>query len=557
LVSDSGLVACRDELTGCPFVVDRAHPWPGHPELEATRYVNSGVLGFGIGCRDAVEQAWSATRDDEFWASHVHPGGLFDNHVLCALIELHNWPIEFVDAVRFNWQGFRDDDGTCIAEVVDGVLVHGPTGTPLHLVHFAGIRNLDRYLGDIPFEIAAFIDRFSVEPLAPAAAMSRARAGSSVTDASDHHRRRAAEVTIRAVVHALDGPFDETVPYVPELDGILSVAYATPPKVGTWNDLICGAAYFDADEYRFLDELAAVLPAGPIVELGAGETSRLFSRHRSVVSIENALGPWVSRAVEAGVEVVIGDLGVVDDQPRLLEAVERVAATPALLFVDSPRGGRARAAFTAVLLSRIRPPHIVMHDARRDLFELAAVVTDVGYRLSMTHDSPRGIVVFTRLGCDNLSLPDRPTVDSTTPIESLLGRVVLGGVERVDDTMAVTVRVSNLGATPWAASGEQPVHISHHVIDPGGAMLEFDGTRSVLPCTLRPNDTVELVHRVSISPQWPSGTFLELDLVCEGVHWFGTHGLDDATITVTIPMSAGPRALSPAEPRNERLRWHG
>jgi len=77
-------------------------------------------------------------RDDNFWNSHIHPDGLFDNHVLCALLNIERPRVNFAPAHSYNWQGLRHPDGSPAVSLVGGRIVNSEHGAPLHLAHFAG-----------------------------------------------------------------------------------------------------------------------------------------------------------------------------------------------------------------------------------------------------------------------------------------------------------------------------------------------------------------------------------------------------------------------------------
>jgi len=72
-------------------------------------------------------------------------GKLYDNHFLCAFLNKKKLPLRLADALAYNWQGMRRREEVQAREE-EGHLVNAPTGTPLHLLHFAGIEDIDRFL---------------------------------------------------------------------------------------------------------------------------------------------------------------------------------------------------------------------------------------------------------------------------------------------------------------------------------------------------------------------------------------------------------------------------
>jgi 2-polyprenyl-3-methyl-5-hydroxy-6-metoxy-1,4-benzoquinol methylase len=85
--------------------------------------------------------------------------------------------------------------------------------------------------------------------------------------------------------------------------------------------------------------------------------------------------------------------------------------------------------------------------------------------------------------------------------------------------MQVNVRVRNLGSDVWRASA--PIRIGNHWLDRDGSMLVLDDGRAALPHDMHPGDETSVVLPVT-TPGTPGQYVLEVDLVEEGVAWFGT-----------------------------------
>ncbi len=76
----------------------------------------------------------------------------------------------------------------------------------------------------------------------------------------------------------------------------------------------------------------------------------------------------------------------------------------------------------------------------------------------------------------------------------------------------------------WDSSaGENPVMISYHWLDPRGHTLIHDGLRTPLPHPVAPGEECEVEMRVKC-PDIPGACILVVDLVHEGVTWFGRSG---------------------------------
>ena len=330
-----------------PFVEDRRHPRPGSPELENQRYINSGVLFFGSKTQPYIDDLHDRVDSSDFWDRHIHSGGLHDNHVLCAYLNLTDVPVRFVSERSFNWQGLRRSDGSLCATIRGPTLVNDDSQELLHLVHFAG----DRGCRPIPRRVALGRrpphqrrERFAVKT--PARAVAAVGAAPRPIDdcADDPHRTTTAAVISRAFVDARETDvLWHDSQYVSHPEDVVSTALAVPPSKMTWNGLLCGGAYLLPAEYYFLRSLLTSLAPASVVEFGAGETTHLLGAHaQHVVSLEPFDGPWVGRARDAGTDVLLTPL---NESGRIDASVLRTAvpAKVDLLFVDSPNGTLARA----------------------------------------------------------------------------------------------------------------------------------------------------------------------------------------------------------------------
>ena len=554
LLASPGLTACNDDLRGCPFVVDRTHPWPRDPELVNAVYVNSGVLGFGEHCGRLLDDALALIADDEFWFSHIHPGGLFDNHVLCALLNLQKWPLRLVSEFVYNWRGFRDPDRTIAAQVIDGNLVHRLTGERLRLIHFAGIVDIDDYLVDVPFEVARTINVASVTPTSPARAVAAVVASIDATrlvEDPDPHRLITAEVLARGFADSWSDIRRDRLPstYVADPDVMTSVALALPPRPSRWNGLTCGGAYLEAGEYSFLRDLARAVPPGTIVETGAGETSILFSRERRTVSIEAFEGPWLERAKASAAEAHRVDFSLVTGfDETALDRIIAAAGDVALLFIDSPSGAPNRRLALRQIVERCTPRCIAIHDSRRDLHALLAELAGGGFVIDQVLDSFRGLVVLRRLDASPLAMPVRAREDLPADLRAGIrihdaeAQVEMGG------STSINVSVANASPHAWPSAGAFPVRLSYH-LHQSGAVVQFDGARTDLPCPIDPGDTLECAMTIDATLLAAGDYGVHAALVQEGVRW-----IDAPDQSATLPLIVSPLPPSPMHALRERRR---
>jgi hypothetical protein len=83
----------------------------------------------------------------------------------------------------------------------------------------------------------------------------------------------------------------------------------------------------------------------------------------------------------------------------------------------------------------------------------------------------------------------------------------------------IAVPISNPTSVLWTAKGPSPVHVSVHWYDAAGRVLLWDGPRTDLPGDLSPGANV--VVNVTVGTPPPGAASLAIDLVSEGVRWFG------------------------------------
>lgn len=100
------------------------------------------------------------------------------------------------------------------------------------------------------------------------------------------------------------------------------------------------------------------------------------------------------------------------------------------------------------------------------------------------------------------------TVDSET-LDSMPGQA-----------LSVNVTVENTGNFIWTRSGPNQVHMSYHVLDENERMVIKDGLRADLPKDLLPGQLATLPLQVK-APEQRGGYIVQLDMVQEGMAWFG------------------------------------
>ncbi len=112
--------------------------------------------------------------------------------------------------------------------------------------------------------------------------------------------------------------------------------------------------------------------------------------------------------------------------------------------------------------------------------------------------------------------------------------------------LTTTVTVTNTSVQTWPATGERPVHVSYHWIQPASRrVLILDGARTALPHDLAPGEAATVSAWVQV-PALTGTLNLQWDLVQEGVTWFGERGNPVAEVSARI--TSAQQAVKPAPP---------
>lgn len=105
------------------------------------------------------------------------------------------------------------------------------------------------------------------------------------------------------------------------------------------------------------------------------------------------------------------------------------------------------------------------------------------------------------------------------------------------EMQVVSVRVKNTSALPWLGrerSGEEyQISLGNHWIDPNGQIIANDDGRSPLLKDLGPGEEVELSLTIN-TPRRAGDYILEIDMVQEGVSWFGLKGSPTQRLRVRV-----------------------
>jgi hypothetical protein len=85
---------------------------------------------------------------------------------------------------------------------------------------------------------------------------------------------------------------------------------------------------------------------------------------------------------------------------------------------------------------------------------------------------------------------------------------------------SITATFTNSSLVPWLIGGAAPIDISSHWLAADGTALVWDGPRMPLGRIVSPGASVTLT--VPLAPPPPGAATIVIDLVAEGLRWFGS-----------------------------------
>ncbi len=475
LFGHKNLAACPDDLSHCDFISDPMLPWPQLPSLAAKTYINSGVVFFPGKLQSAVQEMRRLAEDDAAWQQRIMPNYLYDNHFLCAQLNERRMPITRLEALEFNWQGFRWHGATQVRRRGDKLVNISDPAKQLRLVHFAGIPDPVRHLARLPLHVAGLIAQHATADGASAddpVLLSLARHGKSAPARVD-------EVELHAAYQTLLEPHKDAGE---EFNDAL-----------LWNGVRCGPPYPAAPLCHFLREL----------------TTRL-----DIKTIDAGLAPvYMPVAERLGLQqdgegrrlIVLRNEGLVENGRQALQN------NPAALLLVSATSGNYSTLLQAQQLLHLR---LIAH-------------------LSLPGEE---IVVLVGPQVDLAPLPDGGAASDfifTAP-RHVLRAVQPPAVLQPGAVYQLLVDIENQSDRAYSSNMVKPILLGYHWLDQAGNMVVFEGRRTRLPCTLLPGDRLRTTMEC-VAPAAP-GTYIQaLDVLQERHAWFGSLREDLlARITVKV-----------------------
>lgn len=149
--------------------------------------------------------------------------------------------------------------------------------------------------------------------------------------------------------------------------------------------------------------------------------------------------------------------------------------------------------------------------------------------------APGGLAIFEVPGGPS---PSPPTASASDALFcAVLTPTVDSLTAEVGARVEIGVRVGNASASVWSAPhGEDlkyRIRLANHWLDAHGRVLRRDDARAELPADLPPTATVEIPLVVTM-PAKEGEYILELDMVQEGVAWFGDRGSPTVRVPVRV-----------------------
>ena len=103
----------------------------------------------------------------------------------------------------------------------------------------------------------------------------------------------------------------------------------------------------------------------------------------------------------------------------------------------------------------------------------------------------------------------------------------------------IAATVQNTSASTWQTNPWSVISLGNHWLDQMGNMIRLDDGRTTLPNRVDPGETIELTLEVT-APSCPGVYVLELDLVQEGISWFGHKGSATTRCVVEVGAPLNP-----------------
>ena len=193
-----------------------------------------------------------------------------------------------------------------------------------------------------------------------------------------------------------------------------------------------------------------------------------------------------------------------------------VNAQPDLAFVES--------ASVDFVMSFITLQHIPPDAARSYLAEFVRILR------------PGGAMFFQLPSHRNTQLVESTSHVQPVAADSCRALIAAGEIPATafaHDTFRIDITIRNASAETWVSIPEHPLRAANRWLDDSGTPVVLDDGRSGLPSRINVGEVVDVALTVT-APERPGSYGLALDVVQEGIRWFGDIGNPPAVFPVRV-----------------------
>jgi hypothetical protein len=97
----------------------------------------------------------------------------------------------------------------------------------------------------------------------------------------------------------------------------------------------------------------------------------------------------------------------------------------------------------------------------------------------------------------------------------------------------IPVTLLNTGTMTWIADSSTPIFVSYHIYDTEGNIVEYEGERTEIPVTIRPDESGQ-VDLLVIAPDESGEYAVSIDMVYEGIGWFSDNEVEPLSVNLTV-----------------------
>ncbi|NBJ83235.1 hypothetical protein D5274_16325 [bacterium 1XD42-94] len=159
---------------------------------------------------------------------------------------------------------------------------------------------------------------------------------------------------------------------------------------------------------------------------------------------------------------------------------------------------------------------------------------------------------FSEQGMKTLQIPLHVNATYEPPYKNIILRSEIQHIESSSrDIIRLPIILENSGTVPLYHCGQMETRLSYHLKTASGEILQYDGKRTALATTISGGESYESIVILDDELLYTPGEYLlSIDLVIEGIAWYGNMGMKTLEIPLTVqPLKPRPfsDSLSPNE----------